>query len=64
MSTKIRMAVGGLAISATTLIGLAVNEGYLGAAYQDMGGVWTIGFGETQGVKQGQKTDPVRALIK
>lgn len=64
MTNKIRMAVGGLAISATTLVGLAVHEGYLGTAYRDIGGVPTIGFGETQGVHMGQKTDPVRALIK
>lgn len=63
-SNKVRMAAGGLAISAVTLVGIATNEGYLGTAYQDMGGVWTIGFGETQGVKQGQRTDPVRAMIK
>jgi len=64
MGTKIRVAVGGLAISASALVGLAVNEGYLGTAYRDIGGVPTIGFGETQGVQMGQKTDPVRALIK
>ena len=64
MGTKIRMAVGGLTISAATLVGLAVNEGYIGQAYKDIGGVPTIGFGETQGVVMGQKTDPVRALIK
>ena len=64
MANKMRMAVGSLAISAGTLVGLAVNEGYLGDAYRDIGGVPTIGFGETQGVQMGQKTDPVRALIK
>ena len=61
---KIRMAAAGLAISATTLVGLAVHEGYRGDAYRDIGGVPTIGFGETSGVQMGQKTDPVRALIK
>lgn len=64
MGTKIRMAVGGLAISAATLVGIATNEGYRGDAYKDIGGVATIGFGETQGVQMGQRTDPVRALIK
>ena len=64
MGTKTRVAVGSLAVSAATLVGLAVNEGYVGQAYQDVGGVWTIGYGETKGVKQGQKTDPVRALIQ
>lgn len=64
MNKKVRLAAGSLAISAATLIGLAVHEGYRGDAYRDIGGVPTIGFGETSGVQMGQRTDPVRALIK
>lgn len=64
MSVKTRVVATGLAISAATLIGLAVNEGYVGQTYRDIGGVATIGFGETSGVKDGQTTTPVRALIK
>ncbi|CAB5162534.1 COG3772 Phage-related lysozyme (muraminidase) [uncultured Caudovirales phage] len=64
MATKSRVAVASLALSASALVGIAVNEGYIGQAYKDVVGVPTIGFGETQGVTPGQKTDPVRALVK
>jgi lysozyme len=64
MGTKIRVAAGSIAISAAALIGIAQHEGYVGQTYKDLGGVLTIGFGETSGVKEGQRTDPVRALIK
>jgi lysozyme len=64
MGTKIRVAAGSIAISAAALIGIAQHEGYVGQTYKDIGGVLTIGFGETNGVKEGQRTDPVRALIK
>ena len=30
-------------------------EGFRGKAYQDAKGVWTIGYGHTRGVKQGDK---------
>jgi lysozyme len=63
MGTKIRVAAGSIAISAAALIGIAQHEGYVGQTYKDLGGVLTIGFGETSGVKEGQRTDPVRALI-
>lgn len=64
MGTKIRVAAGSIAISAAALIGIAQHEGYVGQTYKDLGGVLSIGFGETSGVKEGQRTDPVRALIK
>lgn len=64
MGTKIRVAAGSIAISAAALIGIAQHEGYVGQTYKDIGGVLTIGFGETSGVKEGQRTDPIRALIK
>jgi lysozyme len=57
-----RIQVAALSLSATALVGLAVHEGYREEAYQDIVGVWTIGFGTTDKVKAGQKTDPVRAL--
>lgn len=63
-SNKARMAAASISISAAALIGIAANEGYVGQTYKDLGGVLTIGFGETAGVKDGQRTDPVRALIK
>lgn len=36
-------------------------EGYLPYAYQDSGGVWTIGYGHTQGVHAGQRTNRLEA---
>lgn len=59
-----RLLIGALSISATALITIASNEGYVGETYSDAVGIPTIGFGETKGVKHGQKTDPVRALIQ
>lgn len=63
-TNKVRVAAASISISAAALIGIAVNEGYVGQTYKDIGGVMTIGFGETSGVKEGQRTDPVRALVK
>lgn len=51
-------------VTAAALTTLAVNEGYVETAYQDIAGVWTIGYGETFGVKKGDTTTPVRALIQ
>lgn len=54
-----------LTLSASALIGIAVHEGYRESAYIPVkGDVPTIGFGDTHGVKPGDKTDPIRALIK
>ena len=61
--TRIRLAA--LSLSATALIGLAVHEGYRDTAYTPVpGDVPTIGFGDTSGVKPGDRTDPIRALIR
>jgi lysozyme len=57
-----RTKVAALTLSATALVGIATWEGYSGNAYQDIVGVWTIGFGTTEKVKQGQTIDPVKAL--
>lgn len=60
-----RIQVAMLSLSAAALVGIAVSEGYSDSAYVPVqGDVATIGFGDTQGVKPGDKTDPVRALIK
>ena len=60
-----RAAIATLALSASTLVGLAVHEGYREAAYIPVpGDRATIGFGDAQGVKLGDRTDPVRALIR
>jgi lysozyme len=57
-----RNAVAALSLSAAALVGIATHEGYVGQAYRDIAGVWTIGFGTTEQVKAGDKIDPVRAL--
>ncbi len=59
-----RIAVGSLAVSAAALVGIALHEGYRDEAYIPVkGDVPTIGFGKTEGVKQGDKTTPTRALV-
>jgi len=62
MNSKTRMAAASLVASASVLVGVAVHEGYSGTAYRDTAGVATVGFGQADGVKMGDKTDPVRAL--
>lgn len=37
-------------------------EGYSSHAYQDSGGVWTIGYGHTRGVRAGQTCSRAQAL--
>lgn len=37
-------------------------EGYRAEAYKCPAGVWTIGYGHTAGVKQGQRVSPARAV--
>lgn len=60
-----RTLVASLTISASALVGLAVHEGYRDVAYIPVKGDRpTLGFGDAQDVKLGQKTDPVRALIR
>jgi lysozyme len=60
-----RIAAKLLALTATGLIATAAYEGYRGTAYVPVPGDRpTLGFGDAQGVKPGQQTDPVRALIR
>lgn len=60
-----RTPVAALILSGSVLVGLAVYEDYRGEAYIPVpGDVPTIGFGETSGVKMGDRTTPVRALIR
>lgn len=42
---------------APALAFIAEGEGFRGEAYQDQGGVWTLGFGSTKGVKKGDTID-------
>lgn len=60
-----RTLIASLTLSASALVGLAVHEGYREEAYIPVKGDRpTLGFGDAQGVKPGDKTDPVRALIR
>ena len=58
-----RIQVAALSASAMLLVGLAVHEGYKDEAYIPIpGDVPTIGFGTTEGVKMGDRTQPIQAL--
>lgn len=60
-----RTVIASLSLSAAALVGLAVHEGYRETAYIPVkGDKPTLGFGDAQGVQMGQRTDPVRALIR
>lgn len=63
-----RTHVAALSLSAAALVSIAVNESYRGEAYFATGhekaqGISTIGYGQTSGVKPGDKTTPDRALV-
>ena len=60
-----RSAVALLVLAASTLVGIALHEGYKDEAYIPVAGdVPTIGFGTTAGVKMGDKTTPERSLVR
>ena len=60
-----RVHIASLVLSAASLIGIAAHEGYRDRAYIPVAGDRpTLGFGDAQGVKLGDKTDPIRALIR
>lgn len=62
---RVRTAVAALSLSAAALVSLAVSEGYEPVARPPLpGDKPTLGFGETKGVKLGEKTTPVRALVR
>lgn len=52
----------GLVASALLVGSIAGYEGYRGQTYRDVASVTTLGFGTTQGVTPGDRTDPVRAV--
>jgi lysozyme len=54
--------VAALALSASGIVAIALSEGFVGKAYRDIVGVWTIGFGTTEGVKPGDTITVERAL--
>jgi lysozyme len=54
-----------MVLAASTLVGIAVHEGYKEEAYIPVpGDVPTIGFGSTAGVRMGDKTTPTRSLVR
>ncbi len=58
-----RYAVASLALSAAAFVGLIVSEGYTEKAIIPVkGDVPTYGFGTTDGVKMGDKTDPISSV--
>jgi len=58
-----RIQVAALSASAVALVALVAHEGYKDKAYIPIpGDVPTIGFGTTEGVKLGDRIDPVKAL--
>ncbi len=59
-----RTTIAALSLSAAALVGIATHEGYVGQAYRDIVGVWTIGFGTTEGVKPNQTITPVQAISR
>lgn len=62
-----RMALVGLVLSASGLVYIAQREGYSDRAYADPvhgAAVPTNGFGSTAGVRMGDTTTPVRALVR
>lgn len=62
---KARIVIGALTLSASALVGIAVHEGYRGEAYTPVkGDKPTIGFGTTEGVKPGDRIEPVQALVR
>jgi lysozyme len=61
--TQVRTTVATMVLAASTLVGIAVHEGYKDEAYIPVpGDVPTIDFGRTKGVKMGDKSNPVRGL--
>lgn len=60
--SKARFAIGSLVLSAAAFVGIISREGYTDqVVIPTKGDVPTIGFGTTGGVKQGDRTTPVKA---
>lgn len=65
--SAVAVVTGVAAYSANLLVNVALKEDYRGQAYPDpatKGAPWTLGFGETKGVRQGDRTTPTRALVR
>lgn len=68
-STRARVGIAGLALSAAAYVGIAVHEAYRGEAYyatehERQQGISTIGFGATENVKPGDRTTVERAMVR
>ena len=59
-----RKAAAGFVASASIVAAIALNEGFRSRAYQDVVGVWTIGYGETKGVKPGDTITREQAMVQ
>ena len=60
-----RVAAAALTLSASALVGVAVQEDYRGTAYlPTKADRPTLGFGATAGVRLGDTTTPPRALVR
>lgn len=58
-----RIPIAIAAVSAVGASSIMMYEGYSSVAYQPLeGDVWTIGFGKTKGVKEGDIVSPVTAI--
>ena len=57
-----KLAKGAITLSAAGLIALTGYEGYRSLPYQDTGGVWTDGFGNTHNVIPGKAVSVPQAL--
>jgi lysozyme len=62
MNEKVRRNAAAISISAITLAGIAVHEGYREKAYMDVRGVPTVGYGETKGITMDSTLTRVEAL--
>lgn len=63
--TQTRTAIATMVLAASTLVGIAVHEGYKDEAYIPVvGDVPTLGFGSTGNVRMGDRTTPVRSLVR
>ena len=65
MIDRRRTAIGGIVLSASALVGIALHEGYSDQAIIPVpGDVPTIGFGTTGGVALGDNITPPKALAR
>lgn len=60
---RARKTLAALALSAVAFVGLISEEGFSPKAYIPIpGDVWTLGFGSTNNVKQGDTITPVKGV--